>query len=103
MAAFQGSASRNVRMASSAGRWRRKHMMSRLVMPNSRSPCKRARDACHYRAESDAALRMRLRVEEDLRMHDAVGVGANQILPGHFEKVVLVAKHIGPCVVDVEE
>ena len=64
---------------------------------------KRARDAPNDRAERDAALRMRLRVEKYLGMHDAVSVGANQIRPGHFEKVVLVAEHVGAGVIDIEE
>ncbi len=54
-------------------------------------------------ADVDAALGVRLRVEEQFGMHHVVGRGALEVGPRHVEEVLLVQQHRGTGVVDVEE
>ena len=53
--------------------------------------------------ERDAAVRVRLRVEEDLGAHDVIGRRAVEVRHAHVEEVVLADQHAGARVVDVEE
>src|SRR5882672_4566339 len=46
---------------------------------------------------------MRLRIEEDLGVHDAVGAGALEVGLRHRVEVLLVAQHGRPGVVEIEE
>ena len=50
-----------------------------------------------------AARGVRLRVEEDLCVHDVVRRSTLEVGPGHVEEVGLLDEHAGPGVVDVQE
>ena len=53
--------------------------------------------------ERDAAMRVRLRIEEDLGMAHIVGGGAREIGAGEVAEVGLGAQDVGALVIDVEE
>ena len=62
-----------------------------------------AADAVECSLERDAPCRVRLRIEEDLDVHDAVGMRTAQIGHRQCVEIVLVAQHVGPGIVEVEE
>ena len=58
-------------------------------------------DAVEHGAEFDAALGMRLRIEEDLDVHDAVGMRPLDVGPGEIKEVLFSDENRGPRVVQI--
>ena len=62
-----------------------------------------ASDAVEDGAEFDAALSMGLRIEENLDVHDAVGMRPLDVGPGEIEEVLFSDENRGPRVVQIKE
>ena len=60
-------------------------------------------DAGDHRLERDAAIRVRLGIEEDLGVAHALASGPNQIGPGQVIEVLFLEKYAAARVIDVEE
>ena len=59
--------------------------------------------ALDHDLERHASVGVRLRIEEQLGVHDVVRFGLEEVGPGHVVKVLLFQQDRGPGVVDVEE
>ena len=63
----------------------------------------RAAQALDHGADGDAAVGVRLRVEEELGPHDVIGRGAAKVGHRHIEEIGLLQQHARAGVVDVEK
>ena len=61
------------------------------------------RDAFDHRLERHAAVGVCLRVEEDLRVTDVLGVGAREVGRGEVPEILRFDEHARRGVVDIEE
>ena len=85
-------------------RCRRKQRMRRDDIRSACSASSRARRSPDEDGrERDAAVRVRLRIEEDLGVAHAVGVRPLEVRPGEIVEVLLAEQDLGAFVVDVEE
>ena len=99
-----GSAASSVAIAESALRSRRKHMIRWLVIPSVRSHvAQRAPQSVDHGLERDAAIEMRLRVEEDLRVANALRARALQVRGGEIVVVLRRPQHRHSLVVEPQE
>jgi hypothetical protein len=99
-----GRAASSVANASSSDRWRRKHRISFEVSPQRASAVAlRPDQPVDHRAHRHAARGVGLRVEEQLGVDDAIGVGPREVRDRQVVEVLGVAQHVAAGVVDVEE
>ena len=99
-----GFAASRVSSADSADLSRRKHMISWVEMPWVSSLRSSALPSPSIDgADRDTAVGVGLRVEEDLRVPDALGGGAGEVGVGQFGEVLLGAQDRHQGVVEVEE